>query len=189
MTQFSGLGMDLLGVFAVGIGAAALLFALTHAARKAGRPLPGWLLPAGIGVAILTYATWNEYSWAGRVKAQLPERVQVVAEGTGRSGLRPWTYVVAPVSRLALPISSAILLTSRVSPVRKPLTSINGRPSVVSVEVSMKSGTGVRVATNSRYRFMVNKPLSFFRRPGSRERTSNPAPDRFPRRRFRPTGA
>ena len=102
MTQFSGLGMDLLGVFAVGIGAAALLFALTHAARKAGRPLPGWLLPAGIGVAILTYATWNEYSWAGRVKAQLPERVQVVAEGTGRSGLRPWTYVVAPVSRLAL---------------------------------------------------------------------------------------
>ncbi|WBU51991.1 hypothetical protein [Paracoccus sp. SCSIO 75233] len=102
MNQLSGVGGDLLGVFAVAIGAAALLYALTHALRAAGRPLPGWVLPAGIGASMLIYATWNEYSWASRVKAQLPERVQVVSEGTGRSGLRPWTFLVAPTSRLAL---------------------------------------------------------------------------------------
>ncbi|SDE25779.1 hypothetical protein SAMN05421538_10579 [Paracoccus isoporae] len=102
MNQISGVGADLLGVFAVAIGAAALLYALSHALRAARRPLPTWVLPAGIGASMLIYATWNEYSWASRIKAQLPERVQVVAEGTGRSGLRPWTFVVAPTSRLAL---------------------------------------------------------------------------------------
>ncbi|WBU59124.1 hypothetical protein [Paracoccus albus] len=102
MNELSGLGADLLGTFAVAIGAAALLYALGHAMRSAGRPLPRWVLPVGIGLSMIGYATWNEYSWAGRVKDQLPERVQVIAEGSVQSPLRPWTYIVAPTARLAL---------------------------------------------------------------------------------------
>ncbi len=102
MNEFSGLGADLLGTFAVAIGAAALIYALGHAARQVGRPLPRWVLPAGIGLAMIGYATWNEYSWASRVKDQLPEGIEVVAEGQARSPLRPWTYLAAPVARLAV---------------------------------------------------------------------------------------
>ncbi|MFV0410193.1 MAG: hypothetical protein ACK5LJ_11010 [Paracoccus sp. (in: a-proteobacteria)] len=102
MNEVSGLGYDLLGTFAVAIGAAALIYALGHALRRAGRPLPGWALPAGIGVAILAYATWNEYSWASRVETQLPEGYEVIARGETSSALRPWTYFAPPVSRLAV---------------------------------------------------------------------------------------
>lgn len=102
MTEASGIGWDLIGTLAVGVGAAALLYALMHAARAAGRALPRWLLPAGIGLSMILFATWNEYSWAGRVKAQLPDRVAVIAEGQIRSPLRPWTYLSAPTARLAL---------------------------------------------------------------------------------------
>ena len=102
MNELSGLGSDLLGTFAVAIGAAALLYALGHAARRAGRPLPRWVLPVGIGLSMIGYATWNEYSWASRVRDQLPERVKVIAEGQMQSPLRPWTYLSAPTTRLAL---------------------------------------------------------------------------------------
>ena len=102
MAGTSGIGWDLIGTLAVGGGAAALLYALMHAARAAGRQLPRWWLPAGIGLAMIAFSTWNEYSWAGRVKAQLPARVAVIAEGSARSPLRPWTYLSAPTARLAL---------------------------------------------------------------------------------------
>ena len=102
MSDASGIGRDLLGTLAVGGGAAALLYALMHAARAAGRPLPRWLLPAGIGLSMIAFATWNEYSWAARVKAQLPDRVAILAEGQVSSPLRPWTYLSAPTTRLAL---------------------------------------------------------------------------------------
>lgn len=102
MNELSGVGADLLGTFAVAIGAAALLYALGHAARRAGWLWPRWALPVGIGLSMIGYATWNEYSWAGRVKDQLPDRVQVIAEGRLQSPLRPWTYLAPPVSRLAV---------------------------------------------------------------------------------------
>ena len=102
MGDASGIGGDLLGTLAVGGGAAALLYALMHAARAAGRALPRWLLPAGIGLSMIAFATWNEYSWAARVKAQLPDRVAILAEGQVSSPLRPWTYLSAPTTRLAL---------------------------------------------------------------------------------------
>ncbi|WP_313136144.1 hypothetical protein [Paracoccus jeotgali] len=102
MTGFSGIGSDMIGTLIVGAGAAALMYALLHLTRKLGYPLPKWALPAGIGLAMIGYATWNEYSWASRVKAQLPDRAQVIAEGQARSALRPWTYLHAPVARIAV---------------------------------------------------------------------------------------
>ncbi|MFV0292866.1 MAG: hypothetical protein ACK5II_06480 [Paracoccus sp. (in: a-proteobacteria)] len=102
MNGMSGIGGDLLGTLAVGVGAAALIYAVMHALRRGGRALPKWLLPSGIGLSMIAFATWNEYSWANRVKAQLPERIMVVAEGKISSAIRPWTYILPPTTRMAL---------------------------------------------------------------------------------------
>ncbi len=120
MTGMSGIGWDLLGTLAVGAGMAALIYAVMHAARAAGRPLPRWVLPAGIGLSMIVFASWNEYSWAGRVKGQLPGRVAIVAEGETRSPLRPWTYLYAPTARLALIDREALRETqdgTRIAPI------------------------------------------------------------------------
>lgn len=92
----TGIGTELLGVIAVGIGMAALLFALSHAGRKAGLKLPPWLLPAGIGLAMVSYSVWNDYSWFGRTTARLPENTQVLLVGRASQPWAPWTYL-APV--------------------------------------------------------------------------------------------
>ncbi|MDS9467992.1 hypothetical protein RGQ15_10485 [Paracoccus sp. MBLB3053] len=92
---------DILGMIAVGIGAAALAFAALHALRKAGLALPRWLLPAAIGLAMLSFTVWNEYSWYSRVRAQLPETVEILQTGTGGKAWRPWAFVVPMVSRFA----------------------------------------------------------------------------------------
>ncbi|MFI0397017.1 hypothetical protein [Paracoccus jiaweipingae] len=95
----SGLAWDFLGLLAVGIGAAALVYAAMHAARKAGRPLPRILLPLAIGGAMLGFAVWNEYTWFDRVRAQLPDRVVVLDQGVARQAWRPWTLAFPVVAR------------------------------------------------------------------------------------------
>lgn len=92
----TGVGVELLGVIAVGIGMAALLYAGLHAARKAGLNLPRWLLPAGIGMAMIGYSVWNDYSWYGRAVDRLPEGSEVLMTGEARQPWAPWTYL-APV--------------------------------------------------------------------------------------------
>ena len=92
----TGIGTELLGVIAVGIGMAALLYALLHAARKGGLTLPTWLLPAGIGLAMVSYSVWNDYAWFGRATASLPEDTQVLLVGRASQPWAPWTYL-APV--------------------------------------------------------------------------------------------
>ena len=98
----NGIGSDMLATLAVGGGVAAVLFAAMHTIRKLGYAPPRWLLPASIGIAMIAFASWNEYSWADRIKSQLPTRASVIAEGQDRSALRPWTFIVAPTTRLAV---------------------------------------------------------------------------------------
>lgn len=95
----SGLAWDFLGLLAVGIGAAALVYAAMHAARKAGRPLPRIMLPLAIGASMLGFAVWNEYTWSDRVHAQLPDRVVVLDQGVARQAWRPWTLVFPVTAR------------------------------------------------------------------------------------------
>ncbi|TRW97767.1 hypothetical protein FNJ84_09800 [Paracoccus sp. M683] len=97
----SGIGIELLGVIAVGIGAAALLYAAMHAARKAGLVLPRWLLPAGIGLAMVTYSIWNDYAWYGRATDRLPEGAQILLTGTESQPWAPWTYLFPITTRFA----------------------------------------------------------------------------------------
>lgn len=93
----TGMTTDFFATIAVGIGAAACLFAFLHATRRAGLALPKWLLPAGIGLSMIAYTIWNEYSWFDRTRAGLPEGAVVVAQGRESNFWQPWSYL-APVT-------------------------------------------------------------------------------------------
>ena len=94
--------IDVVGALIVGLGAAAVLYALGHAARKLGRPLPRIALPAGIAIAIVGYGIWTDYAWAPRLEARLPPSVRVVARGGEPQALRPWTLALPATTRVTL---------------------------------------------------------------------------------------
>lgn len=94
--------MDVLGALIVGLGAAACLYALGHAARSLGHPLPRMTLPAGIALAMIGYGVWTDYVWAGRMEARLPQTVRVIARGGEPQALRPWTMLRPATTRLTL---------------------------------------------------------------------------------------
>lgn len=97
----TGIGWDILGVMAVGIAMGAIIYAAMHLGRKLGLSGPKWLLPAGIGAAMILYSVWNDYAWYGRAAAQLPDSAEVVATGKGRFPWAPWTYLLPVVVRFA----------------------------------------------------------------------------------------
>lgn len=92
-----GVGVEIMGVVAVGIGAAAVVYAALHALRKAGVVLPQWLLPAGIGLAMIGYSIWNDYAWFDRARDRLPAGTRVLLVGDDSRPWAPWTYL-APVA-------------------------------------------------------------------------------------------
>ncbi|MCF3974567.1 hypothetical protein [Paracoccus salsus] len=96
-----GVGVELLGVIAVGIGAASVLYAGMHALRKAGLDLPLWLLPAGIGLAMISYSIWNDYAWFGRAQDRLPQDAQLLLIGRDSQPWAPWTYLSPVAVRFA----------------------------------------------------------------------------------------
>lgn len=96
-----GIGTELLGVIAVGIGAAALIFALRHLLSKLGVRVPSWALPVGIGLSMIVYSVWNDYAWHGRAVARLPEGAQVLQVGRDSQAWAPWTYLWPVAVRMA----------------------------------------------------------------------------------------
>ena len=98
----SGMAWDIIGMIAVGIGVAAVLYAASHALRKLGIALPRWIMPAGIGLGMLVFTIWNEYSWYSRVTGQLPDTIAVLETGSGGKAWRPWSFVVPVVNRFAV---------------------------------------------------------------------------------------
>lgn len=88
----------LIGTLMVGVGAASVVFVLCKAVR---RPVPGWLLPAAAGAAMLTFHIWSDYSWADRTTAELPDHLVVAGRHTSRSVLQPWTLLVPKVDRFS----------------------------------------------------------------------------------------
>ncbi|MDO5612166.1 MAG: hypothetical protein Q4G14_02860 [Paracoccus sp. (in: a-proteobacteria)] len=96
-----GIAADILGVIGIAIGTAALLFALMHGLRKAGVDLPRWLLPAGIGAAMILYSVWNDYAWYGRMVDRLPPESEVLVSGKTSFPWAPWSYVVPMTVRYA----------------------------------------------------------------------------------------
>ncbi len=88
--------IDFISTIAAGFCAAGVVLIVNH---LSGRRLPKWALPAGIGLAMLSLAIWNEYSWYPRALAQLPDNVVIASAPVERVVYRPWTYVVPLVSR------------------------------------------------------------------------------------------
>lgn len=123
------LSTQILGVFAVAVLAAAVLYAAGHAARRLGRPLPRAAMPFGIAVAMIGFTVWNDYSWASRLAARLPESVSILSRGTERQALRPWSLVVPVTTRMTaldrsairrdgVQVETEVLLVERAQPTR-----------------------------------------------------------------------
>jgi hypothetical protein len=74
--------------------AAATLGLMAWALRRKVPSLPRWLVPVAAGVGLIGTTVWLEYTWFGRVSAELPEGFVVADTRTSGSPLRPWTYVV-----------------------------------------------------------------------------------------------
>jgi hypothetical protein len=73
---------------------------IAHLVRRfSGWRLPRWLVPAAAGLGMIGYTAWSEYSWFGRVSAELPPEVPVVWTQTGASALRPWTFLAPMTTR------------------------------------------------------------------------------------------
>lgn len=86
--------------------------------RLTGRRLPRWMLPASAGAAMIAFASWAEYSWYDRVSAELPDYVTIVEPLEERSGLRPWTLIVPPVTAIRA-VDGSATITSTADPALK----------------------------------------------------------------------
>jgi len=91
---------DFISTIAAGAGVACIVFIANHlSGRMTGRTLPKWVMPAGIGLAMLGYSVWNEYTWYPRMRAALPQDVVVASAPEDRAMYRPWSYLYPSVSR------------------------------------------------------------------------------------------
>lgn len=125
--------VDLISMAAVGILSACMIYIIRRNLARRGRRLPRWMLPVLIGSSMITYSIWNEYSWFGRITAQLPPAVAVVGQGQRSDVWAPWTYLWPVTTRFIamdtrnrvasnqLPglIVTEILLVERWQPTRK----------------------------------------------------------------------
>lgn len=89
--------------FIAGVAIAVGAGGMAHLAiRLSGQRLPGWLTPAAAGFAMIAFAVWAEYSWADRIKSNLPPEVTFVSQNAVTSWFRPWTYVWPLTNRMIL---------------------------------------------------------------------------------------
>ena len=86
--------LEFIAAIASGLGVAGVMMA---ARKLTGHRLPGFLVPASAGVAMIAIMVYFEYSWAWRITDRLPEGVVITAESTDAMWYRPWTYL-APVT-------------------------------------------------------------------------------------------
>lgn len=135
-----GIGFELLGVIAVGIGAAAVLYASMHASRKAGFAPANWLLPAGIGLAMICYAIWNDYAWLVRAQDRLPEGAEVLLTGHDSYFWAPWTYVFPATIRFAALDPASISNSEGVKRAEIMLVERRGPTLIVPQEFDCKAG-------------------------------------------------
>ena len=90
---------DYIAMLAVGVLAACVVFIIGRFLRRKGRPLPRWIMPFAIGISVITYSVWNEYTWFSRMQTALPAHIVVVGKGERSMPWAPWTYLAPVVSR------------------------------------------------------------------------------------------
>ncbi len=106
------MAVDWITMAAVGILAFSIVYAANH---LSGHRLPKWLMPTAIGLSMIIYSAWNEYSWFGRVSQDLPESVVILDQVRGGAPWRPWSYLF-PVTSRFMAIDRAAVLRSATAP-------------------------------------------------------------------------
>ena len=86
------------------VAVALAVWGLVSAAFRVGlrRTPPRWVAPLVVGLAMASFAVWNDYSWASRTAEALPPRAVVVETLSRSSPWQPWTYVVPRDDALAV---------------------------------------------------------------------------------------
>jgi hypothetical protein len=87
------------GTFVVGAAVALFLFAIVKTFKLAA---PRWIYPASIGVAMLSFQVYNDYTWFRRAAADLPPTHVVAGNFTRPDPMRFWTLLVEPVDRFSV---------------------------------------------------------------------------------------
>lgn len=88
--------LELIAAIVAGIAMGGIMVLLR---RLSGPRLPGWLVPAAAGLAMIAATIVSEYGWYGRSAAALPAGVEVIDRVQSRQPWRPWTYAVPLVDR------------------------------------------------------------------------------------------
>jgi hypothetical protein len=90
------MAFHLIALAAIAFAAAGIFLALR---TMLGERLPRWTMPALIGLAMIAFTVWTEYSWERRVTAELPEGMTVVWRDDAPQPLRPWTFLAPMTTR------------------------------------------------------------------------------------------
>lgn len=88
-----------IGTFLVGGTVALLLYAV---ARTFKLKLAGWVYPAAIGISMIAFQIYNDYTWFGRTAAALPPSHVVTGSFVSTSPLKVWSYAVPIVDRFSV---------------------------------------------------------------------------------------
>jgi hypothetical protein len=87
------------GTFVVGGAVALFIYAIVKTFKIAA---PRWIYPASIGVAMMSFQVYNDYTWFDRAAADLPPTHVVAGSFTRADPLRFWTLLVEPVDRFSV---------------------------------------------------------------------------------------
>ena len=106
---------DFIAMLAVAALAFCLVFIAGHFMRRSGRQLQRWIMPAAIGISVLAYSIWNEYTWFDRLQRALPEEIVVAGTGQRSAPWAPWTYL-APVTSRFVAVDKRTIIRSELRP-------------------------------------------------------------------------
>lgn len=104
--------IDFIGMFAAGFGTAGVVMLLN---RLTGRRFAKWAMPAAIGVAMLGFTIYREYTWYPGIVAQLSPEMVIAVAPADRVAYRPWTYLVPQTLRFVA-VDGATMLRSAAAP-------------------------------------------------------------------------
>jgi hypothetical protein len=108
--------IDFIAAVAVAFGVAgSVLFVGLIVRGLTGWRLPKWFLPASVGLGMIGFGVWNEYTWYARVSGQLPAELVVASAPEERAWYRPWTYV-APLTLRFVAVDRGRILRSTSDP-------------------------------------------------------------------------
>jgi hypothetical protein len=89
--------IEFIATLSLGAGAAGLILLIQKLTRGA---LPRWAMPAAVGLAMLAFAVWSEYSWSVRSMNALGPDAIIASEVKQKQIWRPWTFLTPATTRL-----------------------------------------------------------------------------------------